>query len=163
MDRSFRFNGNLRNEELISNLPSGCCVEVPVVVDQRGLHPVRIGALPPQLAALNQTNVNVQALTVEAALTGDPEHIVHALALDPLTGACCTLKEIRDMASEMLEKQRNWLPEFSGKRLRPAPVIDVPKGISRVEVPLDPALAIANRFADLAERQIQKKGEQTTD
>jgi len=163
MDRSFRFNGNLRNEELISNLPLGCCVEVPVVVDQQGLHPVRIGTLPPQLAALNQTNVTVQALTVEAALTGDPEHIVHALALDPLTGACCTLKEIRDMAAEMLEKQRNWLPEFSGKQLRPAPVIDIPEGISRVKVPLDPALAIANRFADLAERQIQKKGEQTTD
>ena len=51
-------------------------------------------------------NVNVQTLTADAALSGDPEHIVHALALDPLTGAVCTLKQIRDMASEMLEALR---------------------------------------------------------
>ena len=70
------------------------------------------GKLPPQCAAACMTNVNVQQLTADAALTGDPEHIVHALALDPLTAAVCTLKEIRDMASEMLEAQRQWLPEF---------------------------------------------------
>ena len=155
--RRFRLNGNVRNDGLISNLPDGCCVEVPVTVDGKGLHPEKIGELPPQLAALNQSNVTVQTLAVEAALTGDPEHIVHAMAMDPLTSACCTLREIREMTIEMLKKQRSWLPQFSGKHLRPTPVIKIPRGVKRVNVPLDPALAIANRFADLAERQVRKK------
>jgi alpha-galactosidase len=154
--RPFRLNGNVRNDGLISNLTSGCCVEVPVEVDDRGLHPEQIGALPSQLAALNQSNVTVQTLTVEAALKGDPESIVHAMAMDPLTSACCTLKEIRDMAIEMLEKQREWLPQFSGKQLSPTPTVVIPKETNRIEVPLDPALAIAHRFAELAERQVQK-------
>lgn len=154
-DSPFRLNGNVRNDGLISNLTSGCCVEVPVEVDQAGLHPLRIGNLPPQLAALNQSNVTVQTLTVEAALTGNPENIVHAIALDPLTSACCTLREIREMTIEMLEKQREWLPQFSGKQIRATPIIEIPEDTRRVEVPLDPALAIANRFAELAERQIR--------
>jgi alpha-galactosidase len=95
------------------------------------------------------TNVNVQQLTAEAALTGDPEHIVHALALDPLTGAVCTLKEIRDMASEMLEAQRQWLPEFGNRKIRPTPTINIPKDLKPVDVPLDPALAIHKRFGQL--------------
>ena len=71
-DVPFRLNGNVRNDGYITNLPQGCCVEVPVFVDRRGLHPVRVGALPPQCAALNQSNVTVQTLAVEAAFTGDP-------------------------------------------------------------------------------------------
>jgi len=117
---------------------------------------MQVGELPPQLAALNQSNVSVQALTVEAALSGNPEHIVHAMAMDPLASACCTLREIREMTIEMLEKQRNWLPQFSGMQINPTPVIEIPEGTRRVEVPLDPALAIANRFAELAERQVRK-------
>ncbi len=111
---------------------------------------MRVGDLPPQCAALNQSNVTVQALAVEAALTGDPELAMQAMAMDPLTSAVCTLKEVREMTAEMLEAQRQWLPQFEGKQLAPRPDIDVPKGTQGVDVPLDPALAIANRFGKLA-------------
>ncbi|HUW55242.1 MAG TPA: alpha-glucosidase/alpha-galactosidase, partial [Planctomycetota bacterium] len=153
-DSVFRLNGNVRNDGYITNLPQGCCVEVPVFVDRRGLHPARVGDLPPQCAALNQSNVTVQTLAVEAGMTGDPEHIMHAVAMDPLTSACCTLKEIRDMTAEMLEAERRWLPQFRGKKLKPVPTIDIPKDVRRAEVPLDPALAIAHRFGELAERRV---------
>ena len=156
-DRPFRLNGNVRNDGYITNLTPGCCVEVPVFVDRRGFHPVRVGDLPPQCAALNQSNVTVQGLTVEAALSGDPEHIVHALALDPLTSACCTLKEAREMAIEMLRAESKWLPQFKGRKLAPRPAIAIPKNVARVDVPLDPALAIANRFGELAEATVTKK------
>ena len=154
-DVPFRLNGNVRNDGYITNLPAGCCVEVPVFVDRRGLHPVRVGAIPPQLAALNQSNVTVQSLAVEAALAGDPEYAVHAIALDPLTSACCTLEEVRRMTAELLDAQREWLPQFAGKTLRPTPVVSIPKKCKAVDVPLDPALAIAHRFGDLVTRQTQ--------
>jgi len=149
-DRPFRLNGNVRNDGYITNLPQGCCVEVPVYVDSQGLHPVTIGELPVQCAALNQSNVTVQELAVEAALTGDPERAMQAVAMDPLTSAVCTLKEIRDMTGEMLEAERKWLPEFKGRRLTPRPTVAVTKATVGVDVPLDPALAIANRFGELA-------------
>ncbi len=79
------------------------------------MHPIHVGALPPQLAALNLTNVNVQGLAVEAALTGDPELVMNAVALDPLTSACLTLREAREMTAEMLEASRQWLPQFEGR------------------------------------------------
>jgi alpha-galactosidase len=147
----FKLTGNVRNDGYITNLPQGCCVEVPVYVDSRGLHPLRVGDLPPQCAALNQSNVTVQALTVEAAFTGDPEYAMQAIAMDPLTSAVCTLKEVREMTAEMIEAEREWLPQFEGKKLRPAPVITMPEGVKPVEVPLDPALAIVHRFGELAE------------
>jgi alpha-galactosidase len=109
-----------------------------------------VGDLPPQCAALNLTNVNVQRLAVEAALTGDPEHIVHACALDPLTSAVLTLGEIRDMATAMLKAEQQWLPQFSGRSIRPTPVISIPAGVQRANVPVDPALAIMARFQELA-------------
>jgi len=153
-DRPFRLNGNVRNDDYIANLPRGCCVEVPVYVDAQGLHPLRVGDLPPQCAALNQSNVTVQALAVEAALTGEPEYAMQALAMDPLTSAVCTLREVREMTARMLEAARPWLPQFEGKSLRPAPTVSIPADVTRVEVPLDPALAIANRFAELAQREV---------
>ena len=140
----------MRNDGYITNLPRGCCVEVPIYVDRMGLHPTVVGDLPPQCAALNLTNVLVQQLTVEASFTGNPELVMQAVALDPLTSAVLTLKEIRDMTSEMLEAGRKFLPQFEGKTLRPVPAIDVPAEVARQEVPLDPALAIANRFGKLA-------------
>lgn len=148
--RTFRLNGNVRNDGYITNLPQGCCVEVPVFVDARGLHPVRIGNLPPQCAALNQSNVMVQQLAVEAALTGNPEYAMQAIALDPLTSTVCTLKEARDMTREMLDAQSQWLPEFEGKPLPARPTVEIPDKVVPVDVPLDPALAIANRFQELA-------------
>ena len=146
----FRLNGNVRNDGYITNLPNGCCVEVPCFVDRLGVQPTVVGDLPPQCAALNMTNVNVQGLATQAGLTGDPELLVHAIALDPLTAAALTLKEIRDMVGEMLEAQRAWLPQFQGSSVRPTPTIDIPENVQRVEVPLDPALVIAHRFGILA-------------
>jgi len=152
-DQPFRFNGNVRNDGYITNLPAGCCVEVPVYADRNGLHPLVVGDLPPQCAALNQTNVTVQALAVEAALKGDPELAMQAVALDPLTSAALTLKEARDMVAEMLEAEREWLPQFEGKTLACKPTIETPEGTHGVEVPLDPALAIVHRFGKLLENQ----------
>ncbi len=148
--RTFRFNGNLRNDGSIANLPQGSCVEVPVYADGTGLHPTAVGALPPQCAALNMTNVLVQGLAVEASFSGDPELVMQAVALDPLTAAVLTLKDIRDMTAEMLAAEKKWLPQFEGRTLRPVPAIHVPNDVVRREVPLDPALAIANRFGKLA-------------
>ena len=149
----FRFMGNVRNDGYVKNLPDGCCVEVPTFADDTGLHPTTIGYLPPQCAALNQTQINVHILTAEAALTGEPEHIVHAMAMDPLTGAVCTLSQIRDMAGEMLEAQREWLPQFEGKSITPKPTIIIPEGTEAVEAPPDPAQAILKRFIQLAEQE----------
>ena len=107
-----RINGNVPNRGLISSLPEGCCVEVPCLVDGNGVQPTAVGALPPPLAALNRTNINVQELIVEAALTGDVEAVHHAVMLDPLTAAVCTLPQIREMVDEMLAAQAQWLPQF---------------------------------------------------
>jgi len=148
--RVFRLNGNVRNDGYITNLPQGCCVEVPIYVDRLGLHPTVVGNLPPQCAALNMTNVLVQGLTVEASFTGDTELVMQAIALDPLTAAVLTLSEIREMTAEMLEAERKYLPQFAGKKLRPVRTISIPENVKRQEVPLDPALAIANRFGKLA-------------
>ncbi|HNS21915.1 MAG TPA: alpha-galactosidase [Sedimentisphaerales bacterium] len=148
--RTFRLNGNVRNDGYITNLPQGCCVEVPVFVDSRGLHPVRIGDLPIQCAALNQSNVTVQQLAVEAGLTGDPEYAMQAIAMDPLTSTVCTLREVREMTREMLDAESQWLPQFKGTKLVAKPVVEIPRDVAPVDVPLDPALAIANRFGELA-------------
>jgi alpha-galactosidase len=151
----FRFMGNVRNDGYISNLPEGCCVEVPTFADAAGLHPTRIGQLPAQCAAACLTNINVQILCALAALEGDPEHIVHAVAMDPLSSAVCTLRELRDLCREMLEAQRKWLPQFEGKEIRPVPRIHIPADCRPVAVPLDPALAINKRFASLIERHTE--------
>jgi alpha-galactosidase len=75
------------------------------------------------------------------------------MAMDPLTSACCTLREAREMAAEMLEAEKEWLPQFEGRTLRPTPKIDVPKDVKRAGVPLDPALAIGKRFMTLIEQK----------
>jgi alpha-galactosidase len=104
--------GNVANSGLIDNLPAGCCVEVPCLVDKNGVQPVRIGSLPPHLAALMQTNINVQALTVEAALTGKREYIYHAAMLDPHTAAELDLDQIWSLVDEMIEAHGDWLPAY---------------------------------------------------
>ncbi|TML25953.1 MAG: alpha-glucosidase/alpha-galactosidase [Actinobacteria bacterium] len=98
----FRFNGNVMNDGLVDNLPA-CCVEVPCVADSSGITPEPVGALPPHLAALIRTNVNVQELTVEAALTGSRDHVYHAAMLDPHTAAELSLREIHSLVDELLE------------------------------------------------------------
>ncbi len=104
--------GNVPNAGIIDNLPEGCCVEVPCRVDAEGIQPIPVGALPPQLAALMQTNINVQALTVEAALTGKREHIYHAAMLDPHTAAELTLDQIWAMVDELIEAHGDYLPAY---------------------------------------------------
>ena len=104
--------GNVSNDGLIDNLPRGCCVEVPCLVDKNGLQPTKIGALPPQLGALMQTNVNVQALTVEAALTHKREHIYHAAMLDPHTAAELDLDQIWSLVDDLIEAHGDWLPAY---------------------------------------------------
>jgi alpha-galactosidase len=149
MNRTFRFNGNVRNNGLISNLPDDCCGEMTIFADGTGLHPTRVGDLPPQCAALNLTNINAQRIGVLAAKTGDPETLMQAIALDPLTAAILTLKQIREMTADLLEAEKPWLPQFAGKTLRPLPTISIPKDLKRVDVPADPALAILARFGQL--------------
>jgi alpha-galactosidase len=107
-----RINGNVPNVGLIDSLPQGCCVEVPCLVDGNGIQPTAAGSLPTQLAALNRACVNVQELIVEAALAGDTEAVHHAVMMDPLTAAVCTLPQIRAMVDEMLQSQAQWLPQF---------------------------------------------------
>ena len=107
-----RVNGNVPNRNLITNLPEGCCAEVPCLVDANGIQPTYVGSLPPQLAAINRTNINVQELTVEAALTGKKDAVYHAVMLDPLTAAVCTLPQIHNMVTEMLLAQQVWLSQF---------------------------------------------------
>jgi alpha-galactosidase len=148
----FKLQGNVRNEGYITNLPDGCCVEVPVFVDKMGFHPTYVGELPIQLAALNQSNVTAQGLAVQAAMTGDPELAVAACAMDPLASAVLTLKESRDMAAEMLQAEAKWLPQFKGKKVRSTPAILTPPGTKHVDVPLDPALAVVHRFGELAHK-----------
>ncbi|HEY3474117.1 MAG TPA: alpha-glucosidase/alpha-galactosidase [Anaerolineales bacterium] len=104
--------GNVSNQGLIDNLPQGCCVEVPCFVDKNGLQPTRIGMMPPQLAALQQTNINVQSLVVEAALTGKREHIYHAAMLDPHTAAELSLDEVWSLVDELLEAHGEMIPVF---------------------------------------------------
>jgi alpha-galactosidase len=151
--RPFRFMGNVYNRGYIDNLPPDACVEVPTFADDTGIRPTRVGKLPPQCAAACTTNVLVQQLAADAAITGDPEHIVHALALDPLTAAVLTLKQVRDLAHEMLEAQRKWLPQFGNRKVRPTPTISIPPGTAAVDVPLDPALAIHKRFGQLVSQK----------
>jgi alpha-galactosidase len=109
----FTFNGNVPNRgtagPLITNLPADCCVEVPCVASDRGLEPQPVGALPRHLAALMQTNVNVQGLTVEAALAGDAEPAYHAAMLDPHTAAELPLDEIVELVDELLEAHGDWI------------------------------------------------------
>ena len=97
---------------LIDNLPTGVPVEVPCLVDKNGVQPTHIGTLPPQLAALMQTNVNVHSLTVEAALTCKREHIYHAAMMDPHTAAELDLDQIHNMVDELIEAHGDWLPAY---------------------------------------------------
>jgi alpha-galactosidase len=102
--------GNVPNRDLITNLQRGCCVEVPCLVDANGIQPTRIGDLPPQLAGLIMTNVNVQALAVEAALTGRRAHVYHAAMLDPHTAAELTLDEIWALVDDLIAAHGDMLP-----------------------------------------------------
>lgn len=104
--------GNVENTGLIQNLPSGCCVEVPCLVDSNGVQPITVGVIPPQCAALNHACIHVQQLAVHGAIHGDRDAVHHAIALDPLTSAVLTLPQIHAMVAEMFRAESPWLPQF---------------------------------------------------
>ncbi len=109
----YEIGGNVLNTgHLITNLPENACVEVPCLVNGYGVHPCHIGALPVQCAAMNMTNINVQLLTIEAAVTGKKEHIYQAAMLDPHTGSELDIDTIKKMVDELLEAHKGWVPEF---------------------------------------------------
>jgi len=113
----FQFNGNVSNTGLITNLPAGACVEVPVYVDRSGFRPVYVGALPPQCVALTHLNVTIEEMAVEAALTGNSRLVFQAIAHDPLTAAVLSLAEIKEMVNEMFLQNRDYLPQFKHLQL----------------------------------------------
>lgn len=104
--------GNVRNDNLIDNLPHGCCVEVPCLVDANGIQPTHIGQLPTHLAALMQTNINVQALLTEAILTENPDRVYHAALLDPHTAAVLGIDEIYALVDDLIAAHGEWLPAW---------------------------------------------------
>jgi len=108
----FRFNGNVPNTGIITNLPDRCCVEVPVFADRNSLNPVHVGALPPSVQPMVALSVAVEELAVEAALTGNPELVYQACCYDPLCSAVLGLQEIKDMVKAMLKKNKPHLPTF---------------------------------------------------
>jgi alpha-galactosidase len=111
-DSPQRIYGNVQNTGLITNLLHGSCVEVPCLVDKSGIHPCYIGALPPQCAALNRTNINVQELAVHAAIEKDKSLVYQALLLDPLTSAVLTIEETQQMVDELFKAEHTFLHEF---------------------------------------------------
>jgi len=108
----FKFNGNVRNTRLIDNLPEGACVEVPVVVDKAGFHPIHVGALPAECALLTQLSSGIEEMAITASISGDPTMIYRAIAHDPLTAAVLSLAEIRQMTNELFAQHKDYLPQF---------------------------------------------------
>jgi alpha-galactosidase len=106
-------NANIMNDGYIDNLPSNSCVEVPCLINNKGYAPEQIGKLPEHLAALMRTNINVQILTAEAAITKKREHIYHAALLDPLTAANLTIDEIYSMTDKLIDAHGNYLPKYN--------------------------------------------------
>ena len=111
-DTPYKIGGNVLNKGYITNLPYDACVEVPCLVDGSGITPCYVGALPPQLAAFNQTNINVQTLTIEAALTLKREHIYHAAMLGPHTSAELSIDDIYHLCDELIEAHGDYLPKY---------------------------------------------------
>jgi len=99
----YKIGGNVLNHGLIDNLPADACVEVPCLVDGNGISPCHVGRLPVQLAAMNMTNINVQLLTVEAAVTRDRNYIYQAAMMDPHTAAELNIEDIKKMCDELIE------------------------------------------------------------
>jgi alpha-galactosidase len=106
------FNGNVKNKGLITNLPYGCCVEVPCMVDKEGIHPCYVGDLPIQLAALNRTNINVQELAVRGIVEKDKTKILHSVLLDPLTSALLTIDETKQLVDELFREEKQYITGY---------------------------------------------------
>lgn len=111
-NQTYKIGGNVLNTGLIPNLPSEAIVEVPLLIDGSGVTPCYVGNLPPQLAALNRTNINVHLLAIEAAFTLKKEHIYHAAMLDPHTSAELSIDDIKSLCDDLIEAHGSWLPEY---------------------------------------------------
>jgi alpha-galactosidase len=107
-----RINGNVKNNGLITNLQEGCCVEVPCLVDKEGIHPCYVGDLPPQLAALNRTEINVHELAVRGIMEKNKTKIFQAILLDPLSSAVLTIDETRQMVDEMFQADKKYMKGY---------------------------------------------------
>lgn len=108
----YTIGGNVLNTGLIENLPADACVEVPCLVDGKGVTPCHIGRLPVQLAAMNMSNINPQLLTIEAAVTKDRQHIYHAAMMDPHTGAELSIEDIKKMCDELIDAHGDYMADF---------------------------------------------------
>ena len=109
----YQIGGNVLNSNhIITNLPAEACVEVPCLVNGSGISPCYVGALPVQCAAMNMTNINVQLLTIEAAVTGKKDHIYQAAMLDPHTGSELDIDTIRKMVDDLIEAHGSYLPKY---------------------------------------------------
>ena len=111
-NKPFKFGGNVLNTGLITNLPQNACVEVPCMVDKSGVVPTYIGALPEQCAAMNRTNINVQLLTIEAAVTRKKDYIYQAAMMDPHTASELSIDDIVAMCDDLIAAHEGWLPEY---------------------------------------------------
>ncbi|MBI5353942.1 MAG: alpha-galactosidase [Chloroflexi bacterium] len=108
----YKFNGNVSNTNIVANLPQGACVEVPVLVDKDGFHPIHVGALPPECAILTNVSSQIEEMAITATLTGDPTMIYRAICHDPLTASVLSLAEIKVMVNEMFAQNKDYLPQF---------------------------------------------------
>ena len=108
----YKFNGNVPNTGLITNLPQGACVEVPVLVDKAGFHPMHVGALPPECALMTALSSGIEELAIQASLSGDPTLVYRAICHDPLTASVLSLAEIREMTNELFARHKEYLPQF---------------------------------------------------
>ena len=111
-NKPFKFGGNVLNTGLITNLPQNACVEVPCMVDKSGVVPTYIGALPEQCASMNRTNINVQLLTIEAAVTRKKDYIYQAAMMDPHTASELSIDDIVAMCDDLIAAHEGWLPEY---------------------------------------------------
>lgn len=108
----FKFNGNVQNTKLITNLPENACVEVPVLVDRAGFHPMYVGALPAECALMTGLSSGIEELAIQASLLGDPTLVYRAICHDPLTASVLSLAEIRQMTNELFAQHKEYLPQF---------------------------------------------------
>ncbi len=110
--QAFKFNGNVPNTNLVTNLPQGACVEVPVWVDKSGFQPVHVGALPPECALMTNLSASIEEMAIQASFEGDPVMVYRAICHDPLTASVLSLAEIRQMVNELFTQHKDYLPQF---------------------------------------------------
>lgn len=109
----FRFNGNVKNTGLISNLPENCCVEVPVIASKEGFSPLHVGALPDHLAIMVNSSARIEELAVKACMNTSRRMVFQAILFDPLTSAVLSMDEIEQMVNEMFDINSSFLYEYN--------------------------------------------------